>query len=202
MTWFYIIIGVVAVGIFLYIVTTLITEKEPEYKPAHHTITEEEIKNIKRKSKYEVDLLSLKAEFPSHKRILDDSVKLIQTTNNIETLLRRYDDALFHYNWINEQKKNGLPVKFECKDYFPKELNRMTNFHIVRIATNLTNNYKEQLLKLKTDKARENITIQTFKTIEICLSSLKLHTHKAEATKELNDLHDVIEDAFSNIQSK
>lgn len=31
-----------------------------------------------------------KYEFPSHKRILDDSIKLIQSTKKLETLLTRY----------------------------------------------------------------------------------------------------------------
>lgn len=46
------------------------------------------------------DKLILTIEFPQRKQILEESIQLIQETDNLDTLLLRYDVALEHEIFI------------------------------------------------------------------------------------------------------
>lgn len=141
----------------------------------------------------------LQIEFPRRKQILEESVKLIQETGNIDTLLTRYDIALEHYHWIMEQKAKGLPIWFDTEDEgFESALNRIRNYHIVRIAMEKFINYKKKMYGLKTAKAKENNTAQMFEYLEKCKQSLVSHANKGESEAKLNKLHNNTEDFYSD----
>lgn len=141
----------------------------------------------------------LQIEFPRRKQILEESVKLIQETNNIDTLLSRYDIALEHYHWIMEQKAKGLPIWFDTEEEgFESALNRIRNYHMVRIAMEKFINYKKKMYGLKTAKAKENNTAQMFEYLEKCKKSLISHTNKDESEAKLNKLHNNTEDFYSD----
>lgn len=129
-----------------------------------------------------------KYEFPSHKRILEESINLIQTTKNLETLLGRYDIALEHYFWIREQISNGIPIYFESRGNFPDELKEHANFHIHRIAENIFKTYKSKIATLKTDKAKENQKEKTMILLSECINSLKQTENTNEWITEINAL--------------
>lgn len=113
-----------------------------------------------------------KHEFPSHKRILNDSVKLIQSTKKLETLLFRYQQALNEYNWIQSQISNGVPLFFQSKGYFPEELRELANRNINRIAQDAYSAYKTKSTTLKTEKSKENLKSKTKALLEECKDSL------------------------------
>lgn len=113
-----------------------------------------------------------KYEFPSHKRILNDSVKLIQSTKKLETLRTRYQLALNEYNWIQSQISNGVPLFFKSNGYFPEELKELANRNINRIAKETYSAYKIKLTTLKTEKAKENLKTKTKVLLEECKNSL------------------------------
>lgn len=141
----------------------------------------------------------LQIEFPRRKQILEESVKLIQETNNIDTLLSRYDIALEHFHWIMEQKAKGLPIWFNTEEEgFESALNRIRNYHIVRIAMEKFINYKKKMYGLKTAKAKENNTAQMFEYLEKCKQSLVSHANKGESEAKLNKLHNNTEDFYSD----
>lgn len=133
-----------------------------------------------------------KYEFPSHKRILEESINLIQTTKSIETLLGRYDLALEHYFWIREQISNGVPIYFESKGNFPDELKEHANFHINRIAENIFNVHKTKITRLKTDKAKENQKEKSVILLSECLNSLKQTNNTDEWMIKINSLQNKI----------
>jgi hypothetical protein len=144
----------------------------------------------------------LQYEFPSHKRILEDSINLIQTTNNIDTLLSRYDDFIIHYNWIMEQKRKGVPIDYEFHsngEPFEIGINLFINWHIVRIAQNNIENYKNKIQSLKTYRAKENLIIKSFELIDKCTNALKEHQIKDSFALTLQNLHENIEDLFNEI---
>lgn len=113
-----------------------------------------------------------KYEFPSHKRILEDSVKLIQTTKKLDTLLTRYQLALEHYNWIKSQISAGVPIYFKSNGYFPDELKEHANRNINRIAQDAYTAYRTKSLTLKTEKSKENLKSKTKILLEECKGSL------------------------------
>lgn len=115
-----------------------------------------------------------KYEFPSHKRILNDSVKLIQSTKKLETLLYRYQLALNEYNWIQSQISNGVPLFFKSKEYFPEELRELANRNINRIAKETYSAYKIKSTTLKTEKSKENLKTKTKALLEEYKNSLLL----------------------------
>lgn len=141
----------------------------------------------------------LQIEFPRRKQILEESIKLIQETSNIDTLLSRYDIALEHYHWIMEQKAKGLPIWFDTEEEgFENALNRIRNYHIVRISMEKFIKYKKKMYGLKTAKARENNTAQMFEYLEKCKQSLVSHANKGESEAKLNKLHNNTEDFYSD----
>lgn len=113
-----------------------------------------------------------KYEFPSHKRILDDSIKLIQSTKKLETLLTRYQQALNEYNWIQSQISNGVPLFFKSNGYFPEELRELANRNISRIAQDAYSAYRAKSMTLKTEKSKENLKSKTKALLEECKGSL------------------------------
>lgn len=141
----------------------------------------------------------LQIEFPRHKQILEESVQLIQETNNIDTLVFRYELSLEHYHWIMEQKAKGLPIYFDTEEEgFESALNRISNYHIIRIAMEVFINYKTKMYGLKTAKGRENNTVKMFEFIEKCNQLLKEHSNRFESETKLNKLYNNTENFYSN----
>lgn len=146
------------------------------------------------------DKTILQTEFPRRKQMLEESVRLIQETSNIETLVSRYEVALEHYHWIMEQKSKGLPLFFESEDEgFESALNRINNYHIVRIAMEVFINYKKKMYGLKTVKAKDSNTAKMFEHINKSIELLKDHSNRDDSLKKLNRLHNNIEDFYSKI---
>lgn len=141
----------------------------------------------------------LQIEFPRRKQILEESIQLIQETGSLETLLSRYDTALEHANWIIQQRAKGLPIYFDTEEGgFENSLNRINNYHIIRIAMEKFINYKAKMYGLKTAKAKQNNTAQMFEFIEKCEQSLKEHSNKSESRAKLKRLYDNTEDFYSD----
>ena len=140
----------------------------------------------------------LDIEFPRRKQILEESIQLIQETSNLNTLLSRYDVCLEHYYWIMEQKGKGLPIYFETEEGgFENALNKINNYHIIRIAMDTFINYNDKMLGLKTIKAKDNNTAKMFEFLEQCKESLQPHEKKIEYESKLDKLHNNTEDFYS-----
>lgn len=77
----------------------------------------------------------LKFEYPRRRQIFDESIKLIQKTNNPDVLHRRYSDIEDFINWIFDMKQKGLPITIqESESEMRVKLPRFFNYHCVRIA--------------------------------------------------------------------
>lgn len=74
-------------------------------------------------------------EYPRRRQIFDESVSIIQKTNNPDVLFRRYDLLTEFVQWAFELKKNGFPIKIEeTEEDMRIKLQTFYNFHCVRIA--------------------------------------------------------------------
>jgi len=146
-----------------------------------------------------IDIEALKVEYPSHERILNDSIKLIETTNNIDVLISRHKDVINEWTWMEEQYQKGMPIRLQQEPCgFSVAANRVANFHIVRIANYQFNKFKTEISMLKSYKAIEKRFINMFELIEKCESSLKHHENKFEALDELNDIRFKVEVLFQD----
>lgn len=77
----------------------------------------------------------LQIEYPRRRQIFDESVSIIQKTNNPEVLFRRYDEVCDFIKWAFQMKKNGLPITIEkTEDDMKTEVPAFYNYHCVRVA--------------------------------------------------------------------
>lgn len=138
--------------------------------------------------KYKISA-TVEHEFNRRKQILEESIKLIQTTNSIETLSLRYLEAIEHSSWIKEQISLGANLYFkEEPDGFNESLNRISNFHIHRLVQY---NYKKQMSRINELKSQNAIIENKRKLIELlekCKSCMKYHENKYEFEMKINIL--------------
>ncbi|MDR3117855.1 MAG: hypothetical protein LBU44_00260 [Mediterranea sp.] len=129
-------------------------------------------------------------EYSSHERILNDSMKLIETTNDIDTLLGRYKDASEEWSWMEMQKAKGMPIIINQESCgFYSTLNRVTNFHIIRIANFNYAKLQNDVVKLKSKMAVENRVTKLLVLLDKCISSLKYHDNLEKSQAELTTIH-------------
>lgn len=80
-------------------------------------------------------------EYPRRRQIFDESVSIIQKTNNPDVLFRRYGLVSEFVQWAFELKKNGFPIKIEeTEEDMNTKLPTFYNFHCVRIANHVIEN--------------------------------------------------------------
>lgn len=80
-------------------------------------------------------IATLQIEFPRRRQIFNESISIIQRTNNPDVLLRRYNEVQEFVSWSYAQRDNGLPVKInETKEQMNEKLPVFFNFHAARIA--------------------------------------------------------------------
>jgi hypothetical protein len=138
---------------------------------------------------------SFKTEYSSHERIFKDSMKLIETTNNIDTLLGRHNDASEEWSWMEMQKAKGMPVIIKQEPCgFYSTLNRITNFNIIRIAKFNYNKLQSDIINLKSKKAVENRIVKLIELLDKCTCSLKFHDNLERSKAELLSIRSKLEE--------
>lgn len=91
--------------------------------------------NIEERVRIDRNIAVLQVELPRRRKIFDESVTIIQKTNNPDVLLRRMDVVRDFVRWAFEQQANGLPIKLDKnREQSQEDANRFCNFHIVRVA--------------------------------------------------------------------
>ena len=53
----------------------------------------------------------LKIEYPRRQQIFNESVAIMQRTNNPDVLIRRYSELTDFVDWFFAQKEKGLPLR-------------------------------------------------------------------------------------------
>lgn len=115
----------------------------------------------------------LKVEYPRRRQIFDESVSIIQKTNNPDVLFRRMDAVRDFVIWAFEQEAKGLPIKLDKnKEEMQEETNRFCNFHCVRVAHYVS------------EHTRKNVFTDL---IRLC-GSLSECSNKDEAYREIDGL--------------
>ena len=116
----------------------------------------------------------LKFEYPRRRQIFDESIKLIQKTNNPDVLHRRYSDIEDFINWVFDMKQKGLPITIqESESEMRMKLPLFFNYHCVRIAHYI---FEQSPQKKK------------FRLLSGLLLSLRDTNNKEEAYIEISEL--------------
>jgi hypothetical protein len=77
-------------------------------------------------------------------------------------------------------------------------LNRITNFHLVRIANFQYHKFLNETYNPKSIKILDSKTEAIFGLVDQCVSNLKPNLNYQEAKNELNEIHFNIENVFSD----
>lgn len=89
----------------------------------------------------QTELSAFLIEYKSHNRILEDSKRLFETTNNFEVFKVRAELLCENVMWFFDQKSKGKPLKLtQTQSEFEEEFNEKYNFHLVRIAKHICAN--------------------------------------------------------------
>lgn len=152
--------------------------------------------NIERKT---TDLYAYTTIFNNHNRILQDSIRIIETTENIDVLERRINDALEQLNWIISEKENGKPITSEIP--LPQMLcnfKKDANSEIYRVSLSVFTKWTDKCRSCKTSRAQENSTIKAFKDIDRLLQLIQDTEDKNEVISDVMKFRNLIEDTYSD----
>ena len=116
----------------------------------------------------------LKIEYQRRQQIFDESIAIMQKTNNPDVLMRRYSELTDFVDWFFAPKEKGLPLKADkTKEQMNADIPSFFNFHATRIAKNVSENVSK--------KNRHQVLMAL-------LSSLKDCNNKEEAYIEITEL--------------
>ena len=99
-----------------------------------------------------------KYEYPRREQIYQESLNIIQNTNNIDTFLGRITDINNYIDWLSENFDTPLLSKYINlsidgekvePEIFWKEMNCMLNDNLVRIVSNNYSSIKDEISELK-----------------------------------------------------
>lgn len=152
--------------------------------------------NIRRKVS---DLDAYTTMFNNHNRILQDSIRIMKTTENIDVLERRINDALEHLGWMISEKENGKPVTSEIPlSQMLYNFKKDANSEIYRVALSVFTLWTEKCRTYKTEKAKENSTVKAFKDIDRLLKLIQDTENKEDIIDGVTEIRNSIEDEFGD----
>lgn len=145
------------------------------------------------------DLYAYTTIFNNHNRILQDSIRIMKTTENIDVLERRINDALEHLGWMISEKENGKPITSEIPlSQMLYNFKQDTNSEIYRVALSVFSLWTEKCRTCKTEKAKENRTIKAFKDIDKLLLLIQDAENKDDTIKGVMEFRNLIEDEYGD----
>lgn len=138
-------------------------------------------------------------EAPSRIRIFNDSMKLIETTNNATTFISRISDIEEFWDWAAEQVKDGMPLQMDGNILsVRKHTYELINRNALRVAIAEFSKWNEVPRKVGTrfDKATAN----AFEAVDGVMACLKAVDNKSEVLPEMERIRDLIEEIYSDVK--
>ena len=153
--------------------------------------------NSNRERKKKIACFSVEA--PNRIRIFNDSMRLVETTNNAATFIERVDNIEEFLNWATEQIKNGMPLQMEGNILsVRKQAYELINRNSLRVTLAEFAKWNEVTRKVGTrfDKA----TAGAFEAVDGLLVRLKAVENKSEVLPEMERIRDLIEEIYSDVK--
>lgn len=145
------------------------------------------------------DISVFNVEAPNRIRIYNDSMRILETTKNAKTFIGRVQDVIEFQDWAAVQVLNGMPLKMNGNILsVRKGCNEFINRNAFRVAL------AEFTLFSKVDRVRgkkiDRAAIRAFEAIDGLSACLKTADNQGEIKSELENLRNLVEDIYSNIQ--
>lgn len=137
---------------------------------------------------------TIEVEGKSRLKVINESLSIIDKTKNLATLNSRYETVCEHMKWMIE---NNINLNNESAYIAQRKVDDNKNENIVRIACNAFDIYETKFHTLKTQKAKDNLTVKIFKLIDDCISSIADSENKVQKRKILMILRNKVEDIYA-----
>ena len=149
-----------------------------------------------------------KYEYPQREQIYQESLNIIQNTNNLETFLGRIIDINNYIDWLSKNfdtpflsKYINLSINGEKvePEIFWEEMNCMLNDNLVRIISYNYSSVKDEIAVLKQKKAKENRIIKLYELIEKAERSVFEAKNSGETMRRLNAIHLSVDELYNKL---
>lgn len=142
-----------------------------------------------------IEQRELESTLKRHSQIINESLRIISTTKNIEIIKSRYLDILENYDITIKYKNLGYTI--DVQENFTQDLDNAYNSNLCRIAEIKVNEYGLKINSLKTNNAKDNATKKIYIFINEVKNSFKKSKNTEEALNFVEGLNDKIEDIYS-----
>lgn len=193
----YILIGLVTIFILSLLVSVIFSNPERTKNKI------EEYENKMPGLAYQKDLSAFNIEAQDKFRNLNDSLKLISSTKEIDTLLSRIIDIDGVLIWINDNDKKGMPVLNLIKNYDIADMGHMyliiyeeINNDILRVAEMELDKWSK--IKRRKGAMFDYSTSKLFGNLERLEKSLKNTINKETVSSQIKYIWNLVEDEYSN----
>lgn len=150
----------------------------------------------------------VKYEYPRREQIYQESLNIIQNTNNIDTFLGRITDINNYIDWLSKNfdtpflsKYINLSIDGEKvePEIFWEEMNCMLNDNLVRIVSYNYSSTQNEILILKQKRSKENRIVQLYELIEKAERSVIKAKNSDETMKRLDEIHLSVDELYNEL---
>lgn len=154
---------------------------------------------VSRKKKHQPYIAAFSVEAPNRIRIYNESMHLLETTDVAKTFIGRVRNVCEFQDWAAVQVRNGMPLKMsgnilsarrDCYEFINRNALR------VALAEFALFSKVERVSGTRIDKA----AARAFEAIDGLSACLKPADNQGEIKSELENMRNLVEDIYSNIQ--
>lgn len=147
----------------------------------------------------EPNIAEFMVEAPNRIRIFNDSMRLIENTNNATTFIRRVDTIEEFLNWASRKVQEGMPLKMEGNVLsVRKQTYELINSNALRVALAEFAEWSEK--ERKPGKRFDNATIKAFEAVDGLSGCIKTASNNEEVLTEITKIRNLIEEIYSNVR--
>ena len=147
----------------------------------------------------EASIAGFMVEAPNRLRIFNDSIRLIETTNNATTFIGRVSDIEEFLDWATEQVKNGMPLQMDGNILsVRKQIYELINSNALRVSLAEFSKWNEK--ERKPGKRFDNATIKAFEAVDGLLSCLKTGDNQSNVHSEMKNVRNLIEEIYADVK--
>lgn len=154
---------------------------------------------VSRKKKHQPYIAAFSVEAPNRIRIYNESMHLLETTDVAKTFIGRVRNVCEFQDWAAIQVRNGMPLKMsgnilsarrDCYEFINRNALR------VALAEFALFSKEDRVSGAKIDRA----AARAFEAVDGLMACLKTADNQSEIKSELENMRNLIEDIYSNIQ--
>lgn len=139
-------------------------------------------------------------EAPNRIRIFNDSIKLVQSTQNANTFIGRVKEIDMFTEWSFEQLRDGMPLTTYGRNHLEmvRSYRNMINRNALRVAQ--AEFAKWSKVRRVNGKVFDKATIKIFEALDNLVDCLETGDNKNEIQSEISNIRNLVEDIYSNVK--